>query len=128
MQLEELARFDEKFLEALASLESAKAAIEDVSATARDYADGIDASAERLAEVEDRLALLDRLKRKYGKTVDEVIAYGEDVARKLNELENREDLVRDLKKQLATAAATYLSAAQAVSKKRNSAARELRFF
>jgi len=38
-QLEELARFDEKFLEALASLESAKAAIEDVSATARDYAD-----------------------------------------------------------------------------------------
>jgi DNA repair protein RecN (Recombination protein N) len=123
--LEELARFDEKFLGALASLESAKAAIEDVSATARDYADGIDASPERLAEVEDRLALLDRLKRKYGKTVDEVIAYGEDVARKLNELENREDLVRDLKKQLATTAAAYLSAAQAVSKKRYSAAREL---
>lgn len=124
-QLEELARFDEKFLEALASLESAKAAIEDVSATARDYADGIDASPERLAEVEDRLALLDRLKRKYGKTVDEVIAYGEDVARKLNELENREDLVRELKKQLTTAAATYLAAAQTVSKRRYSAAREL---
>jgi DNA repair protein RecN (Recombination protein N) len=124
-QLEELARFDEKFLEALASLESAKAAIEDVSATARDYADGIDASPERLAEVEDRLALLDRLKRKYGKTVDEVIAYGEDVARKLNELENREDLVRDLKKQLTAAAATYLAAAQTVSKRRYSAAREL---
>jgi DNA repair protein RecN (Recombination protein N) len=124
-QLEELARFDEKFLEALASLESAKAAIEDVSATARDYADGIDASPERLAEVEDRLALLDRLKRKYGKTVDEVIAYGEEVARKLNELENREDVVRDLKKQLTAAAATYLAAAQVVSKRRYSAAREL---
>jgi DNA repair protein RecN (Recombination protein N) len=124
-QLEELARFDEKFLEALASLESAKAAIEDVSATARDYADGIDASPERLAEVEDRLALLDRLKRKYGKTVDEAIAYGEDVARKLNELENREDLVRDLKKQLTAAAAMYLAAAQTVSKRRYSAAREL---
>ncbi len=124
-QLEELARFDEKFLEALASLESAKAAIEDVSATARDYADGIDASPERLAEVEDRLALLDRLKRKYGKTVDEAISYGEDVARKLNELENREDLVRDLKKQLTSAAAIYLAAAQVVSKRRYSAAREL---
>ena len=123
--LEELARFDEKFLEALASLESAKAAIEDVSATARDYADGIDASPERLAEVEDRLALLDRLKRKYGTTVDEVIAYGEDVARRLDELENREDLVRDLKKQLTAAAATYLAAAQIVSKRRYSAAREL---
>jgi DNA repair protein RecN (Recombination protein N) len=124
-QLEELARFDEKFLEALASLESAKAAIEDVSATARDYADGIDASPERLAEVEDRLALLDRLKRKYGKTVDEVITYGEEVARKLDELENREDLVRDLKKQLTAAAAAYLAAAQTVSKRRYSAAREL---
>ena len=124
-QLEELARFDTKFLEQLASLESARAAIEDVSATARDYADGIDASPERLAEVEDRLAMLDRLKRKYGSTVDEVIAYGEDVARKLSELENREDLVRDLKKQLAAAEALFLVAAQAVSKKRYSAAREL---
>jgi len=75
--------------------------------------------------VEDRLALLDRLKRKYGKTVDEVIAYGEEVARKLDELENREDLVRDLKKQLTAAAATYLAAAQLVSKRRYSAAREL---
>jgi DNA repair protein RecN (Recombination protein N) len=96
-----------------------------VSATARDYADEIDASPERLAEVEDRLALLDRLKRKYGKTVDEVIAYGEDVTLKLNELENREDVVRDLKKQLTAAAATYLGAAQEVSKRRYSAAREL---
>ena len=115
----------QNFWRQLASLESARAAIEDVSATARDYADGIDASPERLAEVEDRLALLDRLKRKYGSTVDEVIAYGEDVARKLSELENREDLVRDLKKQLAAAETVFLVAAQAVSKKRYSAAREL---
>ena len=123
--LEELARFDTKFLEALAALESAKAAIEDVSATARDYADGIDASPERLAEVEDRLALLDRLKRKYGSTVDEVITYGEDVARKLNELENREETLRQLKQQVAAAAAAYVAAAQVASKKRYSAAREL---
>jgi DNA repair protein RecN (Recombination protein N) len=124
-QLEELARFDPRFLETLTALESAKAAIEDVSATARDYADGIDASPERLAEVEDRLALLDRLKRKYGSSVDEVIAYGEEVARKLNELENREDVVRELKKEMATAAAAYLAAAQAASKRRYTAAREL---
>lgn len=123
--LEELARFDTKFLEALASLESAKAAVEDVSATARDYADGIDASPERLAEVEDRLALIDRLRRKYGSSVDEVIAYGDEVTRKLNELENREDVVRELKKELTAAAAAYLAAAQAISKKRYSAAREL---
>lgn len=124
-QLEELARFDPKFQEPLAALQGARAAIEDVSATARDYAEEIDASPERLAEVEDRLALLDRLKRKYGATVDEVIAYGDEVARKVNELENREDILRDLKKQLDAAAEAYLSMAQAVSKKRYSAAKEL---
>jgi DNA repair protein RecN (Recombination protein N) len=123
--LEELSRYDPKFQETLSALESARVAIEDVSATARDYAEGIDASPQRLAEVEDRLAILDRLKRKYGTTVDEVIVYGEEVARKLNELENREDVLRELKKQLDGAAAAYLSAAQAVSRKRSSAAREL---
>jgi DNA repair protein RecN (Recombination protein N) len=123
--LEELARFDNKFQEALTGLAGAKAAIEDASATSRDYAESIDASPERLAQVEDRLALFDRLKRKYGSSVDETIAYGEDVARKLNELENREDVLRELKKQLETAAGHYLAAAQAVSKKRYSSAREL---
>jgi DNA repair protein RecN (Recombination protein N) len=124
-QLEELARFDPKFQDALTAFMGAKAAIEDVSATARDYAEEIDASPERLAEVEDRLALLDRLKRKYGSTVNEVIAYGEDVARKVIELENREDILRDLKQQADSAAAAYLNAAQTVSRKRYSAAKEL---
>jgi DNA repair protein RecN (Recombination protein N) len=124
-QLEELVRFDQKFQEPLAALQSARAAIEDVSAIARDYAEEIDASPERLAEVEDRLALLDRLKRKYGSSVDEVMVYLEDVARKLNELENREDILRDLKKQVEGAAAGYLSAAQAISKRRYSVAKEL---
>jgi DNA repair protein RecN (Recombination protein N) len=123
--VEDLAKFDPKFQESLTALLSARAAIEDVSAAARDYADGIDASPERLAEVEDRLALIDRLKRKYGSSVDEIIAYGEEVARKLNELENREELLRDLKKQQDVAATAYLQMAQATSKRRYSAAKEL---
>ncbi|HUR36733.1 MAG TPA: AAA family ATPase, partial [Terriglobales bacterium] len=73
-QLEELARFDPRFQESLSLLQSARAGVDEVSATVRDYAEGINASPERLAEIEDRLALLDRLKRKYGKTLSEVIA------------------------------------------------------
>jgi DNA repair protein RecN (Recombination protein N) len=124
-QIEELARFDARFQESLTALLNARAAVEDVSATARDYAEGIDASPERLAQVEDRLALLDRLRRKYGSSVDEVIAYGEEVGRKLSELENRDEILRGLKNQSEAAAAAYRSAAQAISKKRYSAAREL---
>jgi DNA repair protein RecN (Recombination protein N) len=123
--VEDLAKFDPKFQESLTSLLNARAAIEDVSALARDYADSIDASPERLAEVEDRLALIDRLKRKYGSSVDEIMAYGEEVAHKLNELENREELLRDLKKQQDVAATAYLLVAQATSKRRYSAAKEL---
>ena len=123
--LEELARFDPKFQEALTSLLTARAAVEDVSGTVRDYAENIDASPERLAQVEDRLALLDRLKRKYGATVDDVIAYGDEVTRKLNELENREETVSALKKQLAASAEAYLNAARALSRKRYAAAKEL---
>ena len=123
--LEELARFDPKFQESLTALLTARAAVEDVSATVRDYAEAIDASPERLAEVEDRLALLDRLKRKYGATVDDVITYGEDVARKLNELENKEEIMAGLKKQLAASAESYLSAAHAISRKRYTSAKEL---
>jgi DNA repair protein RecN (Recombination protein N) len=123
--VEDLAKFDPKFQESLTALLSARAAIEDVSAAARDYADSIDASPERLAEVEDRLALIDRLKRKYGSSVDEIIAYSDEVARKLNELENREELLRDLKKQQDVTATGYLHVAQATSKRRYSAAKEL---
>src|SRR5437016_1926300 len=123
--LEELARFDPKFQEALTSLLTARAAVEDVSGTLRDYAENIDASPERLAQVEDRLALLDRLKRKYGAAVDDVITYGDEVTRKLNELENREETMMALKKQLAASAEAYLSAARSLSKKRYAAAKEL---
>lgn len=123
--LEDLCRFDSKFNEALSSLESVKLTVDDISTTVRDYADAIDASPERLAQVEDRLALFDRLKRKYGATIDEVIAFGEEVARKLNEVENREEIIAGLKKQLTAAAEAYLAAARTISRRRYTAAREL---
>ena len=124
-QLEELARYDPKFQESLAALDSARIAAEDVGATLRDYAGAINASPERLAEIEDRLALLDRLKRKYGESLDAVIAYGEEVARKLNEIENKDEVLRKLRSELAAAAEQYLAAARALSKQRTDAARRL---
>ncbi|MGH9601827.1 MAG: DNA repair protein RecN [Terriglobales bacterium] len=123
--LEELARYDAKFLEQAAALESARLNAEDVAASLRDYAQNIHASPERLAEVEDRRALLDRLKRKYGRTLDEVIAYGDDMGRKLNELENRDDILRKLRKDLAVAAGEYLQAARVLTRLRMQAARRL---
>jgi DNA repair protein RecN (Recombination protein N) len=124
-QVEELVRYEPKFQEALAALETARISVEDVGATVRDYAGGIHASPEHLAKVEDRLALLDRLKRKYGPTLDEVIAFGADVARKLSEVENKDEILRGLRSELAKAAEEYLRAARGLSKKRAEAARRL---
>src|SRR5205823_1130220 len=112
-QLEELARYDPKFQGSLASLESARIAAEDLGATLRDYAGSINASPERLAEIEDRLALLDRLKRKYGESLDAVISYGEEAARKLNDIENKDEALRRLRAELSAAGAQYGAAAQA---------------
>ena len=123
--IEELARFEPKFQEALGALESARISVEDVGATLRDYAGGIHASPERLAEIEERLALLERLKRKYGPELAQVIAFGEDVRRKLSEMENKDQLLAELRTQWAVSAERYRKEARSVSRKRSEAARKL---
>lgn len=123
--VEELTRYESKFQEALSALESARISVEDVGATLRDYAGGIHASPEHLAEVEDRLATLDRLKRKYGPTLDDVIAFGADVARKLSEVENKDEILRELRGELDRAGRDYIEAAGALSRKRHQAAGKL---
>jgi DNA repair protein RecN (Recombination protein N) len=124
-QIEELARYEPKFQEAAAALESALISVEDVGATVRDFAGGIHASPEHLAEVEDRLAAIDQLKRKYGPMLADVIAFGAEAARKLSEMENKDEVLRQLRAGLAKAGQDYLTAARALSKKRYECARKL---
>jgi DNA repair protein RecN (Recombination protein N) len=123
--VEELARYDARFTDSAQQLASARATISDIASTLRDYAEGINASPERLAEIEDRLALLDRLKRKYGHTVAEVITFGEEVARKLAEVEDRDEILKQLRTDLAAAAADYRSAAASLTAERKAAAVKL---
>ena len=123
--VEELARYDQRFTESAQQLASARATISDIASALRDYAEGINASPERLAEIEDRLALIDRLKRKYGKTVAEILAFGEDVAGKLAEVEDRDEILKTLRAELDQSAATYRKAAAALTADRQAAAVKL---
>src|ERR1700691_3567343 len=123
--VEELARYDGRFTESAQQLASARATISDIASGLRDYAESINASPERLAEIEDRLALLDRLKRKYGKTVAEVIAFGDDVARKLSEVEDRDEALKTLRADLEKSNSVYKKAAAALTAERNTAATKL---
>jgi len=123
--LEELAKYDAQFIEPAAQLAAAKAAVEDVSAGVRDFAERVQASPERLEEIEDRLAALDRLKRKYGATLAEVIGFGEEAARHLTEVEDREALLAELCAQQDHDATAYRTAAGELSAARQQAAARL---
>jgi DNA repair protein RecN (Recombination protein N) len=123
--LEELARYDPQFTESVQQIKSARAAVDDVGATVRDYASRIQASPDRLAELEDRLEVLNRLKRKYGSSLADVLAHGQDVSAKLAEIENRDQLLVDLRADQARAAQTYRTAAAELGAARTAAARKL---
>ncbi len=106
-------------------IKSARAAVDDVSATVRDYASRIQASPDRLAELEDRLEVLNRLKRKYGSSLADVMAHGQEVSAKLAEVENRDQLLVDLRADQARAAEAYRTAAAELTAARTAAARKL---
>ncbi len=123
--VEDLAKFDDQFRETAQQLAAAKASVEDAAATLRDFAGKVTASPERLGEIEDRLAALDRLKRKYGTSLGAVIAFGEEVAGKLADLENRDARLAELEKDLTLAAAKYMVVARKLSAERSAVAKKL---
>jgi DNA repair protein RecN (Recombination protein N) len=80
----------------------------------------------RLDEIEGRLAVLERLKKKYGATVEEVLAFGERCRRELDALASPEEQEKLLVARCERLAAAYLERARELSRKRRAAARELR--
>ena len=88
--LHELQRVDASASSITAAHEQAVTALREVQAELSRYADHVDVDPERLGELEERLNLLHTLRRKYGASVAEVIAFGDDAQRKLTSLESRD--------------------------------------
>ena len=118
----ELATIDPQFGSYLDSRDGIKSQLEDLAFFLRSYADGVDASPERLQQVDDRLALLERLKRKYGPTLQDVLATGESRRRERDLLSGAGEKAEDLQRRLADASQTFLEAARALSQRRRQAA------
>jgi len=122
--VEELAEYDSSFRDYLEGLESARAVLEDLSFTLRDFADRLEFSPARLVEIEDRLAELSRLKRKYGGSVAaslEHLARSED---RLRQIETSDERERELNAELAAAREKYLALAGRLHKERVRAAKK----
>lgn len=118
----ELAGLDPQFQVHLEGRDEIKARLEDLAQTLRRYADGIDASPGRLQEVEDRLALLGRLKRKYGPTLDDVMARVEALEHERAMLDGTGEQAEQLEHVYQQALALFLDRARALSRLRRSAA------
>ncbi|MCC5893210.1 DNA repair protein RecN [Exiguobacterium sp.] len=96
--------------------------LEDAKFQLRDQLDSLEFDPVRLDEIETRLALFQQLKRKYGATIDEVIAYGEKVADELKSMTNREEHLQELTDRLATLETSVRETGLALSAARKRAA------
>jgi DNA repair protein RecN (Recombination protein N) len=118
----ELAAIDPRFTPYLDARDGIKGQLEDLAFTLRDVADGIDASPGRLQQLEDRLALIERLKRKHGGSLEEAIAHRDRLAAEHKALTGGQSTVAEIEQQLLDAGRAFLAAAKELSAKRRTAA------
>ncbi len=115
---ESLQEVDPLFAELAEAVRQAQFNLEDVASRLRDYAGHIVFDPQRQAEVEERLALLTSLKRKYAPTIEELLSYRDQVETELEELSDVEASRDALLKKVATAKEALRETAAALSKKR----------
>src|SRR5918995_508221 len=120
----ELAALDARFLPFLDAREGIKSQLEDLALFLRRYADTIEASPDRLQQVEERLALLERVKRKYGPTLADAVARRDALRRELADLANSDEQQLALEREYQEARATYLQAASVLGRARRQIATE----
>ena len=116
--VEELSEFDSAFREYLEGLETARAVMEDLSFALRDFADKLEFSPARLAAIEDRLAELSRLKRKYGGSIEAALEHMAQAQDRLRQIETSDEREQELNDQLAAAHKSYLDCARKLHRER----------
>jgi DNA repair protein RecN (Recombination protein N) len=129
-RVEELARIDASLDPVVETLKSAAIGVDDASDAIRDYLDRLEADPKKLDDIESRLALIERLKRKYGGTsvtssLDDVLAFLEDVRAKMEAIETAGDRKAKLEQDLSQASAAYQERATALTVARKAAAEKL---
>jgi DNA repair protein RecN (Recombination protein N) len=124
-RLEDLLRIDPRLGAAREGLAGAAIAIEEASFAVRDYLSHLEANPARLEEIESRLAALERLRRKYGATAEEILAFLERVRSEIQSVETAGERRADLERERKRLAAGFEAAAGALSARRKEAAGEL---
>jgi DNA repair protein RecN (Recombination protein N) len=124
-KLEDLCRIDGSLQGTLDTLRSAEIGVGEASHAVRDYVERLEADPDRLEHVESRLALIDRLKRKYGTALGEVLAFLENVRAQMEAIETAGERKAKLEQDLACSSQAYRAAAGSLSKSRAAGAQKL---
>jgi len=124
-RLEDLSRIDGALDAAKEGLRQAEISIEEASYALRDYLSRLEANPARLEEVENRLAALEKLKRKYGSTLEEVLDFHAEVCRQIAGVETAGERKAALERQRNEAAEAYSQLSAELSLRRREAARKL---
>jgi DNA repair protein RecN (Recombination protein N) len=124
-KLDELLKIDTTISETGAALKQASMQVDEASYALRDYLGKLESDPARLDDVESRLAALEKLKRKYGPKLEDVLLFRDDVAKRIDEVENVTEHRQALEKQRTVAAAHYEMLATDLSHKRSAAAASL---
>ena len=116
---------DDRFGQLHERLENLYSEAYDVAETLRDLQDSFDFSPQELDELEGRADLLYRLKKKYGPTVEDMLAYLEKCREELDQIAFAADTTARLQKQLEKERGRAMKAARALSEARKAAAKQL---
>lgn len=120
----ELSDYESSFGEYAESLQTAQAVLEDLAISVRDFRNRLEFSPERLEEIENRLAEISRLKRKYGGTIETILAHLSESEERLKNIETAELREAELQKKLKDLRDEYLKTAAEIHDKRTKAARK----
>jgi DNA repair protein RecN (Recombination protein N) len=124
-RIDDLTRIDESLAVVSSSLKQAEITVEEASWTLRDYLQKLEGDPNRLEDVENRLHTLDRLKRKYGGSIEAVLSFLQQVKRQLDEVENSAEHQQALEVELTRLHAEYQRLAGELSQKRKGGAERL---
>ena len=124
-ELKEASEIDPKLKEIEQLIERGMVQLEEAAYSVRDYSSTLNSDTSILEHVEDRIHLINTLKRKYGESIDEIIHKGEEIKKEVNNIENFDERVRELTAESENMMTKLLSISEKLSKKRRQSAEKL---
>ncbi|TSA55260.1 MAG: DNA repair protein RecN [Planctomycetaceae bacterium] len=124
--IKEIKKIDPDMKVSEQGLDSIFFSLEDIAFTLRDYLKDISFEPARLEEIEDRLEYLGRLKRKYGKTLEEVLETKKGVEEELNHISSLEEDIKIISEQIFSKEAFLLEKGKVLSQRRHEVAEVLK--